>query len=547
MKSLCIKILQRFWPAWVALALVTFVLASIMEPSPRMKEDMFYPLGKKDFSPGFTLRSNDGRYLAVIGSSRYSWKKMYLIDTVARQELFNIAGDFGDVIFDSTNRLLFTRHFESQIDTVPLEEELMRWDPVAKTQEVLHSFRLPSRKSLEIELHDEPLRYPPREKAWNSGHWSVLSPDVRFWVIPRCDERYHWYELIDLTTGRNIGRLQLPDMLNDEGVVKVIGMHFIEDASLLVVKTWHRVENQEHYQLHWLEADTGKVLGTMPLPTNISEWLFADGKMLVAKAIEEKSGPTYRQKIYVITWRDSALKQLELDEIRPDLQERQGYVPAEYVTPDASIQCNVDPVSHSLIVSWNYGFSVIRRRGSMYSLDRGDFHLPDIHYGVRDLNTGEVVRRGLVPFPKNSDKTGWKRDFVYLKTVLPGPVLVCYRAKQNPEGTLEQWLDWLQQKFDLERTTINETLHFVDGMTGQVQTTIRQIAGVNDITLSPDQKAISITTSNHYRYLYDYPLHKPWLLIVAWAFGVAACITLLTESFRWWRRRKLVSTHHTPL
>src|ERR1700690_2822732 len=113
MKSLCVKMLWRFWLGWATLAVVIFVLSSIMEPRPRKIEDMFFPLGKKDFSPSFTLRSNDGRYLAVIGSFPYSWKKLFLIDTIARQELFSIAGDFGDVIFDSANALLFCHHFDS--------------------------------------------------------------------------------------------------------------------------------------------------------------------------------------------------------------------------------------------------------------------------------------------------------------------------------------------------------------------------------------------------------------------------------------------------
>ena len=109
-----------------------------MEPRPRKIEDMFYPLGKKDFSPSFTLRSNDGRYLAVIGSFPYSWKKLFLIDTIARQELFSMAGDFGEMIFDSENRLLFCHHFDSNNGAVSIH--------------VLHTFQLPASKYFELRV-----------------------------------------------------------------------------------------------------------------------------------------------------------------------------------------------------------------------------------------------------------------------------------------------------------------------------------------------------------------------------------------------------------
>jgi len=323
--------------------------------------------------------------------------------------------------------------------------------------------------------------------------------------------------------------------VNGRSTAHIDGMRFTNDSEVIVVKTSWWSENKYHHRLHWLQTSTGQELGSMPIPTDITGISYADNEVVVVEAYQPSYERTKENDVYVIRWREQALRRIELDEIQPGQQKRPDSVDPKYDMPGVQVEHYVEPLSQALVTSWNYYFAEPMKMPGSFSLP---IYLTDLHYTVRDLNTGKVVHSDCLKFPSTGGPLRVLMRGSSLRAVLPDLLLFVTRDNDMPENRFQEWIEWLQRKLNIEREVFRETHYVVDGKSGKTLWEMRGPSNVHHVKLSQDQATLTLINGSQEHYLYDFPLHQPWLLIWTWALGVAGLLTLLIEVRRWWRRRK---------
>lgn len=534
-----LKLIHRFWLGLLTLVFMLTLLGWTVPPQPREKVVFWVPAVQVRQIVEETVYSRDHRYVAARYSLDYqsgagNRSAFAVYDTITTEELFRISGVVRQISFGPSGTLLF-RHQpnESSGTTMPVDEYLLRWDPARRSKHVVSEYHVPASLSSEVELRSSSLN----KNDFSSTNWSLLSPDARTWIVPCHDEKTHWYELIEVASGKSRGRLALPEMLNGVSTVRVNEMRFSNDGEVLVVqtRTWSK-NNNEQYRLHWLQSGTGKELGSMPIPTDIAMISYADSELVVAAEGWSSRQINNKHVVYVIKRRAQELNRIVLDEIQPELQERPKEMPPEYVNPNAQLECHVDPVSQTLITCWHYCFSEKVTWANRHSV--GTNYLSDVHYSVRHLSTGEMLHSDCLKFPFKGNSLdalfGWGQVMV----CLPGPILFVSHSRIGSDNQFQQWIEWLQQKLNIEQDIFKQRHVVVDGRSGKTLSSLNSPGNVHHVKLSQDQRTLTLITGSQEHFYYDYPLRQPWLLIWTWALGVAGGITLLVEARRWWRHHR---------
>jgi hypothetical protein len=501
MRSLLLHHLRRCWPGLVAGLLTVFVLASLLQPRPR--DVVMLPGLPAPFTNArqWTIRSSDNRYVAAVFEPRIGSGNAVLLvyDTALGQELYREDGVFPAMYSESPASLLYQRWSSTRY---PLHEQLVRVDLTTRTKQVVKEYE----QSRPIASQRAFSYYPkPRESSWLDPWreaFSLLSPDGRFWIMPRWEGTEYCFERIEVVTGKSLGRLALPT-LGVEETARVQWMGFTADSTHLVVRSKTMLVSTP-YCFQWFEVATGKHIGTVVTDEAMSEVYFVSKDLVIGK-------------------------------------QKERWTPDDTVLLLASrVENQVDASNNTLVVCWHYYFADSNWR------DRQSHH--ETHFSVRDIASRRVIQQHTLTTPLRA-ANGLPTGFAVLglqtsfMKVLPGDVLLLQQSPFIPEDKIMQWFSWLQWKLNSDQPSPKTTFVVVDGMRGKTLATLRLPDNIRHTTLSPDQRTLTFSTHDYgMNYVFDYPFRPPWFVIGCWVAGLAGLVTVFSELIRW-RLQRRMKTH----
>jgi hypothetical protein len=530
------KLIWYFWPGLVSLMISVAALAWFAVPQPRDKAVLKPPPDLPHVSREQTIRTKDNRYVASFFSGAVVptgvSQILTLFDSTTDEQLFRIDGSIGQISFDPLQSLIFVFRPDQN------HEQLIRFDPQTKMRQVLWEYHLPATKFAQLQLIAT--ISCKQNRCLTQWNWSLLSPDGSTWIIPRFDERMFWYERIDVSSGKVPARLSLPDMPIGTAKTKVTAMGFIGAGDLLWVKTRSSSDNNDQYRLHWLETRSGQELSSTAIPFDFDAMCYADNDLFVARSYQPTPNGEKKEEVCVVRRTTNQVLSFQLDEIDSELHKLPQKTWPQYSVPREYLSLHVDPVSQTLTAGWTYHQSEPSRSPSTFSMS--DI-IPKFYFSVRDLRSGELLRcddlyyaSGAItvePFQQTS-----------LQSVFPGPTLFVSQSNWFPEDRLETWIEEVRQWLGLKSEPFKHTHWIIDGKTGKVLWKLRFPIQVWNAAISQDQSKLILSSYGEEESLiYDFPLHKPWLLILSWSFGIAGGMTLLVEARHWWKRRGLASSN----
>jgi len=492
-----------------------------MQPQPRVNTKSSFPNITNTARERATL-SEDGHYLVTLLFNNPGNNTLILYDVEARQELFRVSGDILEYTLDADGSLIYVVAPDPMQDVPPLRGQLFRWDAKSRETHLSREYKVP--EAGEIFKLDYSFHIRPNSTF---DRWSRLSPNGRTWIILCSNEENAWYELIDVRSGERRARLSLPLMPINSFTSKACGMCFIEGGEVVLVQTEVVNVKSHSYQLLWIDIKTGHELHSTPLPAKVDEIIYATNELVVGKA--DKPEGEGQEEVFVFSGPTRSLRKIVLTEIKPELQQRPAEYKTKEISPRASVDLYVDKVSQTLIAGWSYYFVWPPRQFCI--------SVPDFHYCVYDLTTGNMLQCNRIDLQQSQKQLeGSIRGDASFYGVLPGPIIVLSKGRSPPEGIAQEWLDQVQRFLNLSQQGL--TLYFHEAANGKTLCALH-ISGSNwKPSISADNKSMTLIGWNGETITYDYPLHKPWLLIWSWALGVAATITVLVEASRWVRRRK---------
>jgi len=523
MKSQWFKVLWRFWPGLLCLAVVFILLAWGLEPRPRKIAVLPFTslLSKYDhaFSP-------DGKFLAtrstgIISGHGGYYSAITLHDLITQSEVFTENNYIDDFRFDADGNLVYLitqPHFH---DKRGRQKQLALWHPGEP-------------KGIVVWEHDDIGSREDERIVKQRGSivhtYFRLSPDARTLLFATFDKTHVRGEFIDSVTGKARHTFTLLSQNRDGVMLHEVHTVFTSDSKTVIVQT-NEIEvhsNVQECYWHWVDVMTGKVLQTMKLPeTPISQgFLLATATTPIAQATNSAG------EMYFIFVKNKQVQSVKLDEMRlPQVTEK--HQPKTITQLKESIGSSENEL---IAYQWWNLRDVSKDLSEML---RG--------WAVRDVSSGKLLQTYNEADQDHSQK-GNDADQWHLVTLLQGRYLILERFIQDDQGVINRWLKQARSWLGL-REEENQALRLMDVGTGANLQQIHIPLSGTSVLLAPDGNSITVLLGNENSIevrTYDFPLHQPWLLIWTWALGVAAAITLLVEARRWWRRPKSVQAHLVP-
>jgi hypothetical protein len=351
---------------------------------------------------------------------------------------------------------------------------------------------------------------------------SGLSPDTRTLLFATYQKGKLIGELLDGLTGKvrstfSISKSHPVGMLTPD--VEAI---FTSDSKIVVIQTSEINGAILERHWHWIDVQTGKELQRVLIPSEliIEKSLFATATTPVAKATN------HHGENVLVSVNNNKVQAIQLDEVKQPLSERgQDKIEPHVIAYELLSQ-------HNLIAyQWTH-YRVI----SQNSLE----FLPNYYWSIRELSNGKLIQTSRMKFIDRSEPEQ-KEDYCSLVTILPGPDLLFMQGFGKKTGVIQEWLNKVRAWLGTDQQQLG-LLHLINGTNGEVVKTIHIPQEQTSAVLSPDGKSLMVFSGYDKRIelrTYDFPLHKPWLLILSWALGIAGAITLLVEARRLfpWRKR----------
>jgi len=517
MKSRWFKVLWRFWPGLLCLAVTFLVLAWGLEPRPRTIAVLPFTslLSKYDhaFSP-------NGKFLAtrstglILGHGRY-YSAITLHDLITQSEVFDENNYIDDFRFDADGNLVYLitqPHFN---DKRKRQKQLALWHPGKP-------------KGIVVWEHDDVGSHENERIAEQLGSivrtYFRLSPDARTLLFATFDKTHVRGEFIDSVTGNaRQTTFTLPSQNRDGVMLHEVHTVFTCDSKTVIIQT-NEIEvnsNVQECYWHWVDVLTGKVFQTMKMPEKpvIQGFLLATATTPIAQATNAVG------ELYFIFVKNKQVQSVRLDEMKlPQALEKHQSKTITQLNESIGSSEN-----ETIAYQWWNIRDISKDSSEMLC-----------GWAVRDVSSGKLLQTyneaGQDHSPKSDDGDQW-----YLVTLLQGRYLILERHIQDDQDVIHRWLQQARSWLGL-REEENQVLRLMDVVNGanlqQIHIPMRQTS----VLLSSDGKSITVLLGNETRIelrTYDFPLHQPWLLIWSWAVGVAGAITLLVEARRWWRRRKV--------
>jgi hypothetical protein len=351
----------------------------------------------------------------------------------------------------------------------------------------------------------------------------LLSPDARWWLLCVREGNRVFFGLVDSVSGRIVSKLEIPAIELSAKCPTFLTAAFTADSTSVVTNLgeqmrWFEVPSgrlQRSGTSFPVNTSTGEVLGTVGLVTK-------ERIVAVAETGEEKKDQSTRLMIQDASgsWRSQPMPETKwTDPKEPTILE---------LTTVAEQPAGV------LIYCWRHS-GAGRGRVSYY---------PGYSWAARDLATGELLHVEKI----TDENVDYDRvSHGGMVAVLPGGVAVLekplrFSEEEERPGKPTWWDRCRELAYECLpqlRPTMRTDLLFLDGRTGRRIMTLPVKLGRVTCLLSSDKKSLHVVGVQGTRLtdrIYDYPLRKPWWLIVGWSAVVALGIALILETSRLTKR-----------
>ncbi len=507
MKSQWFKILWRFWPGLLSLAVTFLLLAWGLEPRPRT-------IASFPFDGPISLLNHalspDGNYLAthatgIISGGGGVYSALALHEISSQREIFSKHDYITEFRFDDDGSLAYLvyqrNHGEGKNDKL----QLHRWRP-----DTLQSQMLWEHEVVDPETTQRTFAYLSNNTASNDYR---LSPDSRTLLFATYQKGKLHGELLDGLTGNVRNDFSLTKSASGQILLPEVQVVFTFDSKKVVLQTSEINETGMGHFWHWVDVQSGQVLQTVKIPSEliIVEMLLATATSPVAKATNRPGSK------FLVSAINKEIQAIQLVETKQS--EMKGTEQSK-ITAEIHINYRAFPEHHVVYYEW--------------------FHFGGSRWAIRDVEHSNVIRSESVSLEYSSDNQATV-PFSFLTALSSQYFLFQDTSLLKPE-VLQQWLSKLRTWLGMKQGEF-ASLHLLDGTSGKFLRPFHVPQGQITAFLSQDAKILTVVSGYDKRIelrTYDFPLHRPWLLIWTWALGVAGAITLLVEARRWWRRPKNV-------
>jgi hypothetical protein len=269
------------------------------------------------------------------------------------------------------------------------------------------------------------------------------------------------------------------------------------------------------YRLHWVDPRTGKASHTKDLPSGVKIGSLCRLRQNSMTAFD------HRDVSLQLFSNELGYRKIKLTEVTPDpLELTLGNDHDWTWVAHTELKSGIDETSNTLVYTWHQ--VLYPKVGGLGGLPP---HLPGFSYGVRSLADGGLLHteRFLL---RERKEDNWGGEGGWMLGVLPGPVLVA-EPPATPHPWLDKWEEWRRQYFQwfpVLWTKEGRRVQFIEATTGKRLSELIIPMGFAQCRWVPSQNAIYLLGRQKNQIVcmvYDYPLHKPCLLILAWSIGVA--------------------------
>ena len=362
----------------------------------------------------------------------------------------------------------------------------------------------------------------------NLSEACLLSPDARTWLIAVGKKEDRHFVLIDARTGQERARLQLDasDMKKMQRVP--LEAIFSPDSKVLLAQTQEPLrpddETKEGIDLFWFDVQTGKKIRSKQLSNRLRMGdigFFQNDRVFGISNIEEHDClQTYSDK--------QGYRLFSLSEtIAEPVEQPWPKASDEVWRAHAEIRHRFDATSNTVTCFWSH--VLFPKIGA---LGGGAPSMPGFYYSVRDIVSGKLIRTEQLwnqPLTKSDD---WTLEDWEMIDVLPGTVLMLNHKNEELPVWQSKWEAWRSKNLSWFPTFANRESHliFIEAITGKCLSEL--FIPFTEIThfYHEQQQALYLVGHTDDQVViqkYAYPLHKPWLLILSWTFGVFAALASL--------------------
>lgn len=552
------KILKRHWFPLGAFVLAFVFLAWLLQPRPRETYSFDLPEEYRlwnHFDPPSKIFSPSGRYVCCETSDEDGTSTIHLFDIHNKTWLFNDRCDYDKInsepTFTANDELIYSAFHK------PDKIKLACWKPGDAKPRIVHEYVYPIVLRYEggpagQATNDVPLPQPLDDAPFYglcSFHSRdlfdrTLSPDGLTWLVIVKEGRLIYLDFIDSRTGKRNARVELPAIDLEKKAVVGIDVAFDPRSQYLLLRLRPELSEKEKdasnnwevpTTLYWFDVASGKKSQSKTIRTE----LLPNGKLL-SMDLKKVIFLSYSENLPVlqILNLEEGYKQIAMtDTFRDVLEETwpSGSIDSgrSLLRTSTFIHDSTDMESSLLMYTSSHFLSA--KHGTI----RGSPQLPGCSMGCRDLRTGRLLFTKAIELNRIYDDPNRRignGDVTAL--ALPGPVFVLKYNNHEPEwiNKPETWRYKIAEWIPALKHQRSTTFRICDPYSGKEQGELI-VPQTNILTqVSTDLRSFSMlgsTGDDQYQCLvYDYPFHKPWLLIFSWAFGVAFTFFILQA----WRR-----------
>jgi hypothetical protein len=272
-------------------------------------------------------------------------------------------------------------------------------------------------------------------------------------------------------------------------------------------------------------------------------WYFSADRVLGGRATWPSDSTPSRSAITFVNKAENKAEEMELDEIRGSEASWQIKDDKAHLSSSSGVNYGIDPGSGSLIAFCQYLMEPDVSSMNAPSDLSASRYAATQKVSVRNLQDGKL-RNSFTLVRADQDNDGYcgvADDFL---AVLPGPRVLLKRHVSLSSDKLAEWIDQIREWLGRPPSN-NSHLVLVNGMTGDYDANFAIEPDVEQVLFSPAKSELLLVNQDGNGVLiraFEYPLHKPWLLIVGWSVGMALVMTILVEARRWWKRVGFIRT-----
>ena len=348
-----------------------------------------------------------------------------------------------------------------------------------------------------------------------------LLPNARKWLIPVTDGAAIRFELVDARIGDSV-RLDMPVVEIENPSIYNFTVVCSPGSNELVTysSTLSKIDekNGTTRMIRWFDVRTGKLLHTKVL--ELLNQFDHYGQLRILQ----------REKVVAISQKDSQLtlqlhtdaaghQSIAMNETLANLAEHPWSKAKDSSDwnpfPDTDCKSMLDGSKNLLIYWWEH--QLYPRSGN----STWPRSIPGFYYGVRELCTGKLLHTERLP-DRLRQPDDWKKEGWEMLDVLPGTVLMLQQPDQPPPPWHVKWEEWRLKYIPWCPSLPIGPLRllFIEATTGKRLSELSLPYTRIEHCFNKQQHALYVIGHINDEMIlqaYDYPLHKPWLLIWSWA------------------------------